>query len=190
MLKIVWNGKKICQKCFYFIFYPPILFLIVSTRRGMGDGVFDFVCTTSWVGLYKKTLLVSQKNGGSTKYLVKNEKNQCCTKLSEMPRKFAKTIFWFLPPLKKGPKFVGQNKKKIKVVKNSLKRKENLTKNDLGFFSPTPLHVHFNNKWGPEKKWSTWKNKRCSKLHEMARTMIEHDFGIPPTLTTRHCKTL
>ena len=69
-------------------------------------------------------------------------KNQSCYKWSEMARKLVENYFWtFKPPPKKNwgaYTFFLSKMKKIKVVKNCLKWRENWLKTIFGFFPPPP----------------------------------------------------
>ena len=62
-----------------------------------------------------------------------------------------------------------------KVVQNCLKWRENWTKTSFGLFSPSPPPQI--NLEGVQKKFvENEKNQCCSKLPEMARKLVEHDF--------------
>ena len=64
--------------------------------------------------------------------------------------------------------------KKIKVVQNCLKWREHWSKTKFGLFSPpTPQKI-----WGGVQKIvvENEKNESCSKLPEIARKLVEHDF--------------
>jgi len=63
--------------------------------------------------------------------------------------------------------------KKIKVVQNSLKWRENWSKTSFGIFSPPPKK----DLEGVQNFFvKNEKNQSCSKLPEMARKLVENEF--------------
>ena len=85
----------------------------------------------------------TQKLAGVQNFVVKNEKNQICSKLPEMAKKLVKTIFvLFSQPPKKNVGGVQKKlsiMKKIKVVQNCLKWREHWSKTIFVLFSlPAP----------------------------------------------------
>ena len=63
---------------------------------------------------------------------------------------------------------------KIKVVQNWLKWREHWSKTSLGLFSPPPQKIYLE---GVQQFFvENEKNQSCSKLPEMARTLVENEF--------------
>ena len=135
--------------------------------------------------------------GGRAKNFVKNEKIQSCSKLPKMARKLVKNYFWTFQPSPK--KFGGVQNfllkiKKIKVVQNCLKWRENWSKIIFESLPPSPPPPNKKRTIGAEKKiWSKKKEKKsCSNLPEMARTFVRNDFFIQMSIEeqTQTCKSL
>ena len=114
-----------------------------------------------------------QKNWRTTNFCQKLKKS----KLFKIAWNGEKTSQkWFLdflaPPKKKlgGVQHLMSEMKKIKVVQNCLKWRENVLKMVFVLFSPP-------SNWGAYKIFcQKWKNQSCCKLCEMARKFVGSDF--------------